>query len=46
MFNGIDGYFLIAYSDADWAGDVEDHKSTSGSLIKIADGPIHWRLVK
>src|SRR5437016_7614589 len=41
MFDGTDGYSLIAYSDADWAGDVGDRKSTSGSLIKIVDGPIY-----
>jgi hypothetical protein len=36
----------VAYSDADWAGDTTDRKSTTGSLIKIADGPIYWRSAK
>jgi hypothetical protein len=36
----------VAYSDADWAGDTTDRKSTTGSLIKIAGGPIYWRSTK
>ena len=36
----------MAYSDADWAGDTTDRKSTTGSLIKIAGGPIYWRSTK
>jgi len=31
---------LEAYCDADWAGDVNDRKSTSGYLFKLAGGPI------
>jgi Reverse transcriptase (RNA-dependent DNA polymerase) len=46
LFNGNQGYNLVAYSDADWAGDTTDRKSTTGSLIKIADGPIYWRSTK
>ncbi|KAG6615786.1 Integrase catalytic core protein [Phytophthora cinnamomi] len=30
------------YSDADWAGDLSDRKSTSGYLFQVADGPISW----
>jgi hypothetical protein len=30
------------YSDADWAGDVSDQKSTSGYLFNLADGAISW----
>ena len=30
------------FSDADWAGDVDDHKSTSGYLFKIGGGPVCW----
>ena len=33
---------LQGYSDADWAGNLEDRKSTSGFIFKIADGPISW----
>ena len=30
------------YSDSDWAGDVEDRKSTSGYVFKVVGGPISW----
>jgi hypothetical protein len=46
LFDGKQGYRLVAYSDADWAGDITDRKSTTGSLIKIAGGPIYWRSSK
>ncbi|POM73090.1 Integrase catalytic core protein [Phytophthora palmivora] len=29
-------------SDADWAGDLSDRKSTSGYLFQVADWPISW----
>ena len=31
-----------AFSDADWAKDQKDSKSTSGTLLKLADGPVMW----
>lgn len=34
---------LEAYSDADFAGDPSTSRSTSGSLIRLASGPICWR---
>ena len=46
LFDSKKDYSLIAYSDADWAGDTTDRKSTTGSLIKIAGGPIYWRSTK
>ena len=33
---------LEGYSDADWGGDINDRKSTSGYLFKLANGPISW----
>ncbi|POM58553.1 mitochondrial protein [Phytophthora palmivora] len=30
------------FSDADWAGDLSDRKSTSGYLFQVAGGPISW----
>jgi hypothetical protein len=31
----------MAYSDANWAGDIIDQKLITGSLIKITSGPIY-----
>lgn len=33
---------LIGYSDADFAGDVETRRSTSGYLFSLAHGPVTW----
>ena len=37
---------FVAYSDADWAGDLDDRKSTSGYLFKISGGAVSWRSKK
>ena len=33
---------LIGYSDADWAGDLDDRHSTTGNLFIMAGGSIDW----
>eukprot|EP00833_Pecoramyces_ruminatium_P017559 jgi/Orpsp1_1/1191591/evm.model.d7180000087207.1 len=33
---------IIAYSDADYAGDKQDRKSTSGFIIFLGGAPISW----
>lgn len=33
---------LTGYSDADWAGDLETRRSTSGFLFNIGSGAISW----
>jgi Reverse transcriptase (RNA-dependent DNA polymerase) len=33
---------LVLYSDADWAGDRTDRKSTSGHVAMLYGGPISW----
>jgi len=33
---------LQCYSDASWADDVDDSKSTTGYVIMLANGPIDW----
>jgi hypothetical protein len=37
---------LQGYTDADWQGDPDDRKSTSGYLFTIAGGAISWRSKK
>ena len=36
----------FGYSDADWAGDIDDRKSTSGYLCQIGGTAISWRSKK
>ncbi|XP_050232866.1 secreted RxLR effector protein 161-like [Mercurialis annua] len=33
---------LVAYSDSDYAGDVEDRKSTSGYVFLLSSGVVAW----
>jgi hypothetical protein len=37
---------LSVYSDADWAGDPDDRRSTSGLLIYLGSNPITWSAKK
>ena len=34
------------YSDADWGGDIDDRKSTSGYLYLMSGAPVSWRSKK
>lgn len=34
---------LIGYCDADWAGDLDTRRSTSGQVFLMANGSISWR---
>ena len=36
----------VGYSDADWGGDADDHKSTSGYLFQIGTTAVTWRSKK
>jgi hypothetical protein len=37
-----DGVKLVGYSDADWAGNAVDRKSTSGCVFSLGSGAISW----
>uniref|UniRef100_A0A2N9FVU6 Reverse transcriptase Ty1/copia-type domain-containing protein n=1 Tax=Fagus sylvatica TaxID=28930 RepID=A0A2N9FVU6_FAGSY len=37
---------LSAYTDADWAGDPDDRRSTSGYLVYLGSNPITWSVKK
>ena len=34
---------VFAYSDADWAGDLDSRRSTTGYVVYAAGGPISWQ---
>jgi hypothetical protein len=40
------GSQLVAYSDADWAGDAADARSTSGILLKLGGAAVSWSSTK
>ena len=33
---------VVGYTDANWAGDLDDRRSTSGNVFLLAGGPISW----
>lgn len=42
VYQKFDGNKLLAYSDADWAGDIEKRRSTSGFAFLLGGGAISW----
>ena len=34
---------IFGYSDADWAGDLDSRRSTTGYVVYAAGGPIAWQ---
>ena len=37
---------IVSYTDLDWAGDVDDRKSTSGFVFCLSSIPIIWSCKK
>ena len=42
IFNGKGDGGIIAYTDSDWASDPVTRKSTTGDLVKMANGVFCW----
>ena len=34
--------FVFGYSDSDWAGDVDDRRSTSGYIFTLSSAGFSW----
>jgi hypothetical protein len=41
-FGGLSPQDVVGYCDADWAGDLEDRRSTTGFVFMIGGGAITW----
>ena len=44
--SGKNEFTITAYSDADWAGDVDERKSTTGFITKVNNNIISWNSKK
>ena len=42
IYRGNDGYKVCGYSDADWAGDVNTRRSTSGFVFQLGTSTVSW----
>ncbi|GMF24353.1 unnamed protein product [Phytophthora lilii] len=42
-YDGQLGTQLVAYSDADWAGNRDDRRSVSGVMLLLCGAPVVWR---
>ena len=46
MYRQTSNLEVVGYSDSDFAGNVDFHKSTSGYIFILVGGAISWRSVK
>ena len=46
LYNKDSSSECVGYADADWAGDLDDRKSTSGYLFQISGAAVSWRSKK
>ena len=37
---------LVGFTDSNWAGDLDDRKSTAGYVFSLGSGPITWACKK
>ena len=37
---------LVGFTDSDWAGDLDDRKSTAGYVFSLGFGPVTWDCMK
>ena len=44
--SAVDDQTLVAYCDADWAGDRSDRKSTTGVLLRLGSSSLTWKSMK
>ncbi|KAI3646031.1 hypothetical protein MP228_008959 [Amoeboaphelidium protococcarum] len=42
LLGGHHGTVIQGWSDADWAGDIDQRRSTGGYVFKLADSPVSW----
>lgn len=42
LYSSSDSFMLTGYTDSDWAGSVDDRKSTSGYVFHMGSGAISW----
>ncbi|KAJ8766604.1 hypothetical protein K2173_001124 [Erythroxylum novogranatense] len=41
-YSKVSNFRLIGFTDSDWAGSIDDRKSTSGFMFNIGSGAISW----
>ena len=46
MYRRTDNLEVIGYSDSDFVGCVDSHKSTSGYIFMMVGGAVSWRSAK
>ena len=46
MYTTIDDFRLVVYIESDWAGSVDDRKSTLGYAFNLGLGGISWAAKK
>ena len=46
LYTAISDFRLVGYTDSDWAGTVDDRKSTLGYVFHLGSGAISWAFKK